>query len=99
MKKTVWITAVFLLGFVTLNAQKTNFGVVAGYHNFSPSFSLNGFTTSIGTSGYFVGMFVDFPIAEKFRVQPEIHFAQTFLNGESGNELIIPIMGKYLPNE
>jgi len=99
MKKVLLVLSFVLLGFVNANAQETKYGVTGGFHNLTISASAGGFTVSDGATGFFIGFFADFNVSEKFNIQPEIHFASPYQDGESLNEIIIPVMVKYLVSE
>jgi opacity protein-like surface antigen len=95
MKKVLFIAALAFLGLEKVNAQETSYGVTAGFHSLSISVSDGSTTVSSNGSGYYFGFFGDFNISDKFNIQPEIHFASAYQDGDSANELIIPIMAKY----
>lgn len=100
MKKNIFlIAAVAMLGFGKVNAQEINYGVSAGFHSLTVSASSGGIKVSNSASGYFIGFFADFNVSEKFNIQPEIHFASAYQDGEAGNELIFPVMAKYFISE
>ena len=99
MKKLLLIAVFALVGLGTVNAQETSYGLTAGYHMLSISVSGGDATVSADGSGYYVGVFADFNVGEKFNIQPEIHFASAYKDGESANELIIPIMAKYFVSD
>ena len=95
IKKIVFIAFVAIIGLVKVNAQETTYGATTGFHNLSISVSAEGITVSDNASGYYIGFFADFNVSEKFNIQPEIHFASVYQEGESSNEIIVPIMAKY----
>ncbi len=95
MKKLCIVAVLAIFCFTSVNAQKTNFGVTAGYHNLSVKASVSGTSSSAGESGIFVGVFADLEVSEKLHVQPEVQYASVFAEGSSGNALVIPIMAKY----
>ena len=95
MKKVLFVAVMALLSLGKVNAQETSYGVIAGFHNLTISVSGEVNRISTDGSGYYVGFFADFNVGEKFNIQPEIHFASAYKNGEAANELIIPIMAKY----
>jgi opacity protein-like surface antigen len=99
MKKVFLIVSIVLLGFGNVNAQETKYGITSGFHRLTISSSALGLTLSQNASGFFVGFFADFNFSEKFNIQPEIHFASTYNEGESANEIIIPVMAKYMVSE
>ena len=95
MNKLSIVAVLAIFSFISMNAQEANFGVTAGYHNLSVKASASGTSASAGESGIFVGVFADLTVSDKFHVQPEIQYASVFSDGDSGNELIIPVMAKY----
>lgn len=99
MKKVFFITFLSLLAFTNLNAQKTSFGASSGFHMLTAKASYQGVTASESASGFYLGLFAEVEVSEKFKIQPELLYASTFKDGESGNEIIIPVMGKYYVSE
>jgi opacity protein-like surface antigen len=99
MKKVLFIVVFVLLGIGNVRAQETTYGVTAGFHNLRISVSGGGVSLSEHASGYFVGFFADFNVSEKLNIQPEVHFSSVFKNGESTNDIIIPVMAKYYVSE
>ena len=99
MKKVLFIAVIALLGLVKVNAQETTYGVTAGFHSLSVSISGDDATETNSASGFFAGFFADINISEKLNIQPEIQFASAYKDGESGNEIIIPVMAKYYVSE
>jgi opacity protein-like surface antigen len=99
MKKVLFIAVVVLLGLGNLSAQKTTYGVTAGFHSLDISVSVDGLTVSTSGSGYFVGFFADFNVSDNFNIQSEIHFASAYQDGDAANEIIIPVMVKYYVSE
>jgi len=95
MKKVLLIAVMAIGGLCNVNAQKANFGATAGFHNFTLKGSGGGITASTSASGFFVGFTADFNVSESFNIQPELHFVQTSKNGESVEQIVVPIMGKY----
>ena len=99
MKKVLFIAVVVLLGLGNVSAQKTSYGVTAGFHSLDISVSGDGLTVSTSGSGYFVGFFADFNVSDNFNIQSEIHFASAYQDGDAANEIIIPVMAKYYVSE
>ncbi len=99
MKKLCLVAVMAIFSLTSLNAQGTSFGVTTGYHNLTVRASAGGASASSGESGIFAGFFADISVSDKFHVQPELHYAAIFADGDSGNELIIPIMAKFYPSE
>ncbi len=98
MKKLFPIIFIALFS-ISANAQDTSFGVVAGYHSLGQKVSIDVASVTVNTSGFYVGFFADFSISESLNLQPELQFASVSQDGESLNELIIPIMFKYAVSE
>ena len=99
MKKVLLIAVVALLGLGNVNAQETTYGATAGFHSLTIKVSGDGGSISTNGSGYYVGFFADFNISEEFNIQPEIHFASAYKDGDSADEIIIPVMAKYFVSE
>ena len=100
MKKLLVIAALAFAGLGSVKAQEVSYGVTAGFHQLSLKASGGGgYTASANASGFYAGFFGEFKIDEKFNIQPEIHFASTYKDGDSSNELIVPIMAKYYVSE
>ena len=95
MKKLFIVITIAFLSIHFTNAQEASYGAVTGYNSFTAKASFNGVSSSVSESGIFFGVFADFSISEKFHVQPELQYVVIFANGDSGNELVIPIMAKY----
>ena len=57
--------------------------------------SSNGISISDGASGFYVGLFADIKISEKFNIQPELAYTAAFKNDESTNVITMPILAKY----
>ncbi len=98
MKKILSITFLFAL-FLSVQSfsQSSNYGITAGYNNFIISASVDGIpgSGSNGASGYYIGVYGDFELGNKFSLQPELQFGQVFNEGNSGEMLILPVMFKY----
>ncbi len=78
-------------------SQSSNYGVTVGYNNFIASATISGVpgSGSDGASGYYVGVYGDFELGNKFSLQPELQFGQVFNEGDTGEMLMLPIMFKY----
>lgn len=99
MKKLTLVALLALFCLSTVAAQDVSFGVTTGYHNLSIRAKIGGVSASSGESGVFAGFFADIPVSDKFHVQPEVLYAAIFADGESGNELVVPILAKYYAAE
>ncbi|CAM1345165.1 outer membrane beta-barrel protein [Tenacibaculum amylolyticum] len=99
MKKTLpFLCIVFALLLTTEKSfGQSSFGVSAGFHDFTLTASLEGMSGSgsNGASGYYVGFFGEFGLADKLKIQPEIQFAQIFSGGGETEKLFLPVMFKY----
>ena len=49
--------------------------------------------------GFFIGLFAEFPLSEKFSVQPEFHYSSVREDGESIENLILLVFFKYYITE
>lgn len=94
MKKLLLAIAMVALGF-TANAQETTYGAVAGFNNLTFKVSSEGVTAS----GFYLGFFTDFKLNDKFSIQPELQYVSSFQDGESANQLALPVMAKYYVSE
>lgn len=107
MKKTILFAV--LLSFVVgnLNAQDDSnysstdvtYGVKAGYNSFIARASADGNSATVNSSGFYFGVFADIIVSEKFNIQPELLCAIVSEDGENGNLLVLPILGKYKVND
>lgn len=61
--------------------------------------SFDGVSASESASGFYLGLFAEFDVSEKFKIQPELLYAATSKDGETGNEIVVPVMGKYYVSE
>ena len=95
MKKVLFIAVLAILGLGKVNAQEAAFGVTGGFHNFTISLSEDNASASESYAGFFIGVFTDFIISDKFSIQPELQYAAVTVENETLDELIIPIAVKY----
>ncbi len=98
MKKLLLVIAMVAAGF-TANAQETTFGAVAGFNNLTFKASAGGMTASDDASGFYLGFFADFKLNDKFSIQPELQYVSSSQDGESSNQLALPVMAKYYVSE
>lgn len=68
MMKKLLFTAVAVFAFGFANAQETKFGVRAGLDLLSAKIDGGG---SISATGFYLGGFAEFAIADKFGLQPD----------------------------
>ncbi|AUC14543.1 hypothetical protein BTO06_05010 [Tenacibaculum sp. SZ-18] len=98
MKNLFSILLLFVL-LISFNSfsQSSEYGVTAGYNNFIASVNFDNQIgeSSDGASGYYIGLFGDFKISDKFSFIPEVQFNQVFNNGENGEILILPLKFEY----
>ncbi|WP_299104417.1 porin family protein [uncultured Tenacibaculum sp.] len=97
MKKLL-LVAMIAVG-ITAKAQETSFGAVAGFNSTTVSASSNGISASTSASGFYVGFFADFEVSDKISIVPELQYVSASKNGESINEIALPIMAKYNVSE
>lgn len=93
--KNLFLIAFITLFSITVTAQKSNFGLVAGYHNLGQKVSVDPLSVTVNASGFYAGFFGEFSLGESINFQPELLFSTASLEGESLNELLIPLMIKY----
>ena len=95
MKKVLFIAIVVVFSLGKLSAQGSNFGITAGFHNLSLKMDAGGMTGSESTQGFFIGVTSDFSFSDKWSLQPQLQFATSSQDGDSVEQLILPIMLKY----
>ncbi|MBM6500103.1 porin family protein [Flavobacterium macrobrachii] len=91
MKKLLFAAvAVFAFGFT--NAQETKFGAKAGLDMLSAKADGAG---SVSATGFYVGGFAEFGIADKFSLQPGLNYHAAAKDGVDFNYISIPVLVKY----
>ncbi len=95
MKKTIQIIFLLLCCFQTFAQQDYDYGVIGGFNNRNERIVNNGISVSTGAGGMFIGFFIDMKIYEKLSVQTEIQYLATFVEQNTSNSIVIPIVGKY----
>ncbi|WP_299620623.1 porin family protein [uncultured Tenacibaculum sp.] len=95
MKRILFSIVMIAFGFLANAQGETTYGVIGGFNNLSAKVSAGGASTSFGDAGAFVGLFIDFELSEKFKLQPEFQYVITFFEGDSGNSIVLPVMAKY----
>ena len=98
MKNLFSVAFLFAIFFsVQSYSQSGDYGVTAGYNNFILSASVDQIAGSgaDGASGYYIGVYGDFDLADKFSIRPELQFSQVFKNGDNGEMLILPVIFNY----
>lgn len=93
MKKVLFIAMITIVGLGTVNAQK--FGATAGLHNLSIKATNSGLSASVDATGFYAGFFGEFQINESLNFQPEVQFAVSYNNGDSAEQIVLPLMMKY----
>jgi len=107
MKKLLFIAVIAILSSLNVSAQETpsstketSYGVTAGFQSTSLKVSLKGLSDIVEDGeGFFIGLFAEFPLSEKFSIQPEFHYSSATNNGESLDNLILPVFLKYYVTE
>jgi opacity protein-like surface antigen len=92
MKKIILsAAAIFAFGIASAQTDGMKFGVKAGVNNTN----FTGDLDSDSQTSFYVGGFVDFSIADKFHLQPELLYSMEGADDASVSYLKIPVMGKY----
>ena len=107
MKKLLFIAVIAILSSLNVNAQETpsstketSYGVTAGFQSTNFKLSLkNLIENEVDAEGFFIGLFAEFPLSEKFSIQPEFHYSSVTEDGESVDNLILPVFLKYYITE
>ena len=109
MKKLLFIAVIAILSSLNLNAQETpsstketSYGVTGGFHATNINFSINSDgLTEVDDLGFFIGLFAEFPLSEKFSIQPEFHYSIVHDEGfgYAFENLILPVFLKYYITE
>jgi hypothetical protein len=99
MKKALFILVILCVGNFTMNSQNSQFGSTAGFYNLSIKASSSGLSASADASGFFAGFYGNFNLSESLSLQPEIQLGMTFSDGESSEQILLPVMFKYYVSE
>jgi opacity protein-like surface antigen len=111
MKKLLFIAVIAILSSLNVSAQETpsstketSYGVTAGFHITDINFSMDGpDLTVVDDLGFFIGLFAEFPLSEKFSIQPEFHYSivsdESFAVSPTFQNLILPVFLKYYITE
>ena len=107
MKKLLFIAVIAILSSLNVSAQETpsstketSYGVTAGFQSTNFKLSLkNLIENEVDAEGFFIGLFAEFPLSEKFSIQPEFHYSRVTKDGESIDNLILPVFLKYYITE
>lgn len=102
MKKLLLVSVITIICF-TVNAQDDApseiYGVKAGFNSLNVRASVEGISASANAAGFYIGLFGEFGVSEKFDIQPEIQFVGVVQDGENSNLLLIPILVKFKPSQ
>jgi opacity protein-like surface antigen len=111
MKKLLFIAVIAILSSLNVSAQETpsstketSYGVTAGFHITDINFSMDGpDLTVVDDLGFFIGLFAEFPLSEKFSIQPEFHYSivsdESLAVSPTFQNLILPVFLKYYITE
>ena len=109
MKKLLFIAVIAILSSLNVSAQETpsstketSYGVTGGFHATNINFSINSDgLTEVDDLGFFIGLFAEFPLSEKFSIQPEFHYSIVHDEGfgYAFENLILPVFLKYYITE
>lgn len=91
MKKII-LTVIAVFAFSVTNAQDMKFGVKAGADMLSAKFDGGG---SVSATGFFVGGFLEFGLADKFSLQPGLNYHTASKDGFKFDYVSIPVLVKY----
>lgn len=91
MKKII-LTVLAVFAFSVTNAQDMKFGVKAGADMLSAKFDGGG---SVSATGFFVGGFLEFGLADKFSLQPGLNYHTASKDGFKFDYVSIPVLVKY----
>ncbi|HLT52783.1 MAG TPA: porin family protein, partial [Flavobacteriaceae bacterium] len=89
------LTLVAVLGFLSISAQTTKFGVTAGFTNITERAKSDEISYSQSEAGFYIGALADFTVSEKFHIQPQALYA----NAAESSFLYIPVLAKYYAAE
>ena len=98
MKRFFFAFLVITFSALSVSAQKPKLGITAGYQNMIAKASLLGISESDNSSGFFIGLNLEFKVSEKIHIQPGLNFSQAIERSESSSILMLPVMVKYYLN-
>ncbi|WP_411766849.1 porin family protein [Winogradskyella sp. A3E31] len=93
MKKLV-LAIIAIVCLANVNAQDSRWGVKAGFNSTGIKVSGDGASITDNLSGFYVGIYNDFSISEKFDIRPELQFISVSEDGENSSFLALPILAK-----
>jgi len=96
MKKIILCVILMASGLNMFAQEENAFGIAAGYSSFivkaKASYQGNSESESTSAGGFYVGLFKEFDINEKFTIRPKFQYARHSKDGETSSELLIPVM-------
>jgi hypothetical protein len=101
MKKLLAVVSTFVFTFSSINAQKANFGLKAGYNR--ASVDIKNDQDFDAKSGIHLGGLVHIHLSDHFAVQPELVFSQQ--GGQIGGSRLklafvnVPVLAQYMIND
>ena len=102
MKKLLFFIVLIIICYnVNAQDQLTNysgepsFGIKAGFNSLINRACASGVSVSEDAAVFYVGVFADLPLSEKFSIQPEVQYVNVSKSSESSGFLLFPILAKY----
>ena len=107
MKKLLFIAVIAILSSLNVSAQETpsstketSYGFTGGFHATNIKVLRKSQSYIVEDSeGFFIGLFAEFPLSEKFSIQPELHFSSVAIYEYPFESLILPVFLKYYVTE
>ena len=111
MKNLFFIAVIAILSSLNVSAQETpsstketSYGVTAGFQSTNFKLSLkNLIENEVDAEGFFIGLFAEFPLSEKFSIQPEFHYSivsdESLAVSPTFENLVLPVFLKYYITE
>lgn len=87
MKKFL-LVAIIAVGSINLNAQ--NFGVRAGVDFATATAKFDGLSVSENETGFYIGLFTNFNVSEKFDIRPEVNY----VNIKDLDQIQVPVLAE-----
>ncbi len=79
----------------SVNAQKGKFGISAGYNSMIAKLSIEGDSDTESVGGFYLGLFTSTDINETVDVKFELQFTSASSEGDTSNQLLLPILLRY----
>lgn len=95
MKKLFLFTFIAVLGFSTVKAQDSKFGLKAGADFASLRAKAEGENASVSETGFYVGAFAEISVSDSFIFQPEV----LYVSIEDLDFIAIPLLAKFPVSE